>query len=92
MPTIILEETHATLAELIAQLPPGEEVAILRDGKRIVTASKDKTARVWDAESGKELRKLEGHTSLVNGVAFSPDGKRIVTASADKTARVWDAE
>jgi len=50
MPTIILEETHATLAELIAQLPPGEEVAILRDGKRIVTASKDKTARVWDAE------------------------------------------
>jgi len=37
MPTIILEETHATLAELIEQLPPGEEASILRDGKPIAT-------------------------------------------------------
>jgi len=50
MPTIILEDTHATLAELIEQLPPGEEVAIFRDGKPVATASADKTARVWDAE------------------------------------------
>ena len=50
MPTIILEDTHATLAELIGRLAPGEEIVILRDGKRIVTASGDKTARVWDAD------------------------------------------
>ena len=50
MPSVILEDTHATLAELIEQLPPGAEVSILRDGKRIVTASTDKTARVWDAD------------------------------------------
>ncbi len=37
MSTIILEDTHATLAELIEQLPPGEEVCILRDGKPIAT-------------------------------------------------------
>jgi len=67
-------------------------VAFSPDGKRIVTASLDKTARIWDAETGQELRKLEGHTGAVSGVAFSPDGKRIVTASLDKTARVWDAE
>jgi len=67
-------------------------VAFSPDGKRIVTASADKTARVWDAESGKELRKLEGHTEGALCVAFSPDGKRIVTTSVDDTARVWDAD
>ncbi|MEH2331155.1 nSTAND1 domain-containing NTPase, partial [Nostoc sp.] len=59
------------------------------DGKRIVTASADKTARVWDI-SGKQIAELKGHTSYVNSASFSPDGKRILTASDDKTARVWD--
>ena len=63
------------------------------DGKRIVTASEDKTVRMWDAESGKPIGEpLTGHEDAVMSAAFSPDGKRIVTASSDKTARVWDAE
>ena len=63
------------------------------DGKRIVTASEDKTARLWDAETGKPIGEpLKGHEGAVSSAAFSPDGKRIVTASADKTARLWDAE
>ena len=63
------------------------------DGKRIVTASEDKTARLWDAETGKPIGEpLTGHTDAVMSAAFSPDGKRIVTASEDKTARLWDAE
>jgi hypothetical protein len=61
------------------------------DGARIVTASWDQTARVWDALSGEELLSLRGHTSGVNSAAYSPDGARIVTASNDQTARVWDA-
>ena len=62
------------------------------DGKRIVTASSDKTARLWDAETGKQIGEpLKGHTASVSSAAFSPDGKRIVTASEDKTARLWDA-
>jgi WD40 repeat protein len=61
------------------------------DGKRIVTASADKTARVWDAQSGALVATLTGHTGPVNDAAFSPDGSRIVTASQDSSARVWDA-
>ena len=61
------------------------------DGTRIVTASLDKTARIWDAHTGVELAVLSGHGAFVASAAYSPDGDHIVTASEDKTARVWDA-
>src|SRR6516162_3459757 len=61
------------------------------DGSRIVTASEDKTARIWDAASAKEIAVLRGHDNYVWSAVFSPDGSRIVTASRDKTARIWDA-
>jgi WD40 repeat protein len=60
------------------------------DGSRIVTASRDKTARLWDGRSGAALATLSGHTEDVNSAVFSPDGSRIVTASFDATARLWD--
>jgi WD40 repeat protein/transcriptional regulator with XRE-family HTH domain len=62
------------------------------DGKRIATASQDKTAKIWDAATGKELLTLTGHTERVPDVAFSPDGKRLATVSWDKSAKVWDSE
>ena len=68
------------------------DAAFSPDGKRIVTASDDGTAEVWDAASGDQLQMLKGHGGAVSRAAFSPDGKRIVTASEDKTARLWDAE
>jgi WD40 repeat protein len=61
------------------------------DGTRIITASDDNSARVWDAASGSSLIVLRGHMAEVTAAAFSPDGTRIVTASWDETARVWDA-
>jgi WD40 repeat protein len=51
----------------------------------------DKTARVWDAATGKPLTSPLEHQAQVVSAAFSPDGTRVVTASLDKTARVWDA-
>ena len=67
-------------------------VAITPDGRRAVSASEDKTLRVWDLESGQSIRTLEGHSSRVTGVAITPDGRRAVSASDDKTLRVWDLE
>ena len=61
------------------------------DGTRIVTASDDKTARIWDPASGKQIAVLSGHDAAVWSAAFSPDGTRVVTASNEKAARVWDA-
>ena len=61
------------------------------DSRQIVTASDDKTARIWDARSGRQVLLLSGHTGPVYTAGFSPDGKQIVTASDDRTARVWDA-
>jgi len=60
------------------------------DGTRIATASEDKTAKIWDARTGRELHTLVGHTDAVSRVAFSPDGSRMATTSNDHTARVWD--
>jgi WD40 repeat protein len=61
------------------------------DGSRVVTASADSTARVWDAASGHALTPLLIHGAIVRFGTFSPDGGRVVTASQDGTARVWDA-
>jgi len=67
-------------------------VAVTADGKRAVSASWDKTLKVWDLETGHELRTLEGHADYVTGVAVTADGKRAVSVSSDKTLKVWDLE
>jgi WD40 repeat protein len=59
------------------------------DGQRLVTASRDGTARLWDL-SGKQLAVLKGHERYVANASFSPDGQNILTASGDSTARLWD--
>src|SRR5262249_49015846 len=62
------------------------------DGKRVLTASFDKTARLWDAQTGKELARITGHDAFVLSAVFASDGKRVLTASLGRTARQWDAE
>ncbi len=67
-----------------------ENVAFSPDGARILTTSADKTAKLWDAASGKLLASFD-HLSGVLHALFSPDGARILTASMDNTAKLWDA-
>jgi WD40 repeat protein len=60
------------------------------NGARILTASWDKTAKLWETGSGNLIMTF-AHNAAVNTAKLSPDGTRVVTASADKTAKVWDA-
>ena len=81
LPTLILKHSGPVYS---AQFSP--------DGKCIVTASYDHTARVWNAQTGEPLTEPLRHSEGVMSAQFSPDGKWIVTASLDNSARVWDAQ
>jgi WD40 repeat protein/serine/threonine protein kinase len=84
-------QTHLALKTLQGHLEQVASVAFSPDGQRVVTGSWDGTAKVWDADSGKDLLTLKSNSEGIRGVAFSPDGTRIVTGSDDQTATVWDA-
>jgi WD40 repeat protein len=66
------------------------QAAFSPDGQRVVTASEDLSARIWDVRSGTELTRF-AHNEKVWFAAFSPDGRRVVTASGDNVARIWDS-
>jgi len=61
------------------------------DGKTVLTASNDYTARLWDAATARPIGPPLRHQSSVSAAAFSPDGTMVITGSADRTARLWDA-
>jgi WD40 repeat protein len=60
------------------------------DGRRLATASDDRTIKVWDMTTGREVITLLGHTGGLRVLAFSGDGHRIISGGVDATARVWD--
>jgi tRNA A-37 threonylcarbamoyl transferase component Bud32 len=83
---------HSDLLTLKGHTTSLTSASFSPDGSRIVTASLDKTAKLWDARNGTEIHTFKGHTDFVYSASFSPDGSRVVTASKDKTAKVWDAK
>jgi WD40 repeat protein len=90
----------ATVTEVtgrtISTTPPhaGEPhwTALSPDGKWVVTGGRDRIARVWDADTGKEVLSLVGHNAAVTAAAVSPDRARIATASHDGVVKVWDGQ
>ena len=65
-------------------------VAFSPDGQLVISASYDKTVRMWETATGICLSELEGHSDPVTAVVFSPGGQMITSASRDKTVRIWD--
>jgi WD40 repeat protein len=64
-------------------------VSFSPDGKRLVTAGFDGTARLWNL-SGEQLAEFNGHKKWVYSASFSPDGKRLATAGRDGTVKLWN--
>ncbi|MFO0908326.1 MAG: c-type cytochrome domain-containing protein [Isosphaeraceae bacterium] len=67
-------------------------VAFSPDSKLVAAGGADRSVRVWEVATGKQVALIEDHADWVTDVAFSPDGKRLATASRDKTCKVFDLE
>jgi RNA polymerase sigma factor (sigma-70 family) len=88
----------------LVDLKPGQEqqfgghtrqvyrVVISADGHRALSGSQDRTVRLWDVDTGKELGCFSQHGDEILSVALSPDGQRAVSTSADNTMRLWEVD
>ena len=65
-------------------------IAFSPNGHLLATAGTDQTIRLWDPESGRDLKVLRGHLGAVHALAFSPNGKQLASGSADTSIRIWD--
>jgi hypothetical protein len=57
----------------------------------VLTGGSDQTARLWEAATGREVRRFEGHAVGILAATFSPDGRWVLTGGSDQTARLWEA-
>ncbi|MDW8122985.1 MAG: hypothetical protein RMK62_11815, partial [Armatimonadota bacterium] len=64
-------------------------VSFSPDGTRIASGSDDNTVRLWEVATGRQVKRMEGHTDWVRSVSFSPDGTLIASGSLDGTIRIW---
>ena len=66
------------------------DVVISSDGQFALSASWDKTLRLWDLNTGMTTRRFVGHTKDVLSVSFSADNRQIVSGSRDRTIKLWN--
>ncbi|UII28119.1 caspase family protein [Fulvivirga maritima] len=69
---------------------PIKSVAITPNGKYLLTGSKDNTIKLWDFESGREIRTYFGHTAPVRDLEITSDALHFISGSEDGTAKLWE--
>ena len=92
-PVLALQQIQSRIGKdrLLAHKDSVRSASFSTDGQRVLTASDDGTARVWDVASGDAIAVLEAPDSSVRSASFSPDGQQVVTLSFfSGTVRVWD--
>ncbi len=67
-------------------------VAFSKDDKYIISGSEDKSIKIWERETGREIKTLKGHSHMVTSVAFSKDDKYIISGSWDNSIKIWEQE
>jgi WD40 repeat protein/serine/threonine protein kinase len=60
------------------------------DGKLLAIGGSDGELKIWDSDTGRMIRALNGHTSLISDLSFSPEGRFLASASWDGSTRIWD--
>src|SRR6516164_5885855 len=66
-------------------------VAFSSDGTTLASSSDDRTVKLWDLATGKNILTFRGHSDTVMAVAFTPNGRTVASASLDKTLLIWEA-
>ena len=87
---VVFDSTLTNADLLIGHKEPVVSLAFAQTGDQLVSASHDRTARLWDLKTKKELTQFAGHDRALTAAIFSPEGKTLATASFDKTVRFWD--
>ncbi len=82
-PELILQTGHSQKVEAIVFSP---------DNRWAASGSFDNTIKIWELETGRELRSLTGHSGAVKTLACSSDGKLLASGGNDGTVRIWDVE
>src|ERR671933_29694 len=78
---ILLVGFVASACSFVGPFDSVHSVAFSPDGKLLASGGSDGTVKLWDPQSGEELRTLSGHPNIANSVAFSPDGKLLASSS-----------
>jgi WD40 repeat protein len=66
-------------------------MALSPDGRTLATASCDRSTKLWDSGTGRELRTLCREEGQMYALAFSPDGNTLATGGLSKVLRLWEA-